>query len=109
MLVESAPRIDAASSPDTASRRGPTPRISKRSARARAISRRTRTFSLHPEIWASLRRVARDEGVLPHVRFGCALELARFVPEEHRLVHARGRASNVSAHRPANATVGARG
>src|SRR5437868_14600600 len=30
----------------------------------------SRTFSLQPEIWDYLRRVARDEGVLPYVRFG---------------------------------------
>ena len=30
----------------------------------------TRTYSPQPEIWAYLRRCARDFGVLPHVRFG---------------------------------------
>jgi cation diffusion facilitator CzcD-associated flavoprotein CzcO len=34
------------------------------------------TFSPQPEIQAYLRRVADDEGVLPHVRFGCEVENA---------------------------------
>ena len=31
------------------------------------------TFSPQPEIWAYLRRVAGEEGILPHVRFRCEL------------------------------------
>src|SRR5919198_4983061 len=34
------------------------------------------TFSPQPEIHAYLRRVAEQEGVLAHVRFGCELEAA---------------------------------
>ena len=30
----------------------------------------TRTFSRQPEIWEYLQRVAREHGVLPHIRFG---------------------------------------
>ena len=32
------------------------------------------TFSPQPEIHAYLRKVASDEGILPHVRFGCEVE-----------------------------------
>lgn len=40
------------------------------------------TFSPQPEIWAYLRRVARDHGVLPHVR--CRTELEGAAWDEHR-------------------------
>jgi cation diffusion facilitator CzcD-associated flavoprotein CzcO len=38
----------------------------------------TRTFSAQPEIEAYLQRVARERGVLPHVRFGTELLSARW-------------------------------
>jgi cation diffusion facilitator CzcD-associated flavoprotein CzcO len=38
----------------------------------------TSTFSSQPEIWDYLRRVAEEHDVLPHVRFGCELERARW-------------------------------
>jgi len=40
------------------------------------------TFSPQPEIQAYLRKVARDEGLLPHVRFGCEVEDAAWDPQE---------------------------
>jgi len=36
------------------------------------------TYSPQPEIWAYLRKVAADEGLLPHVRFGRTVEGARW-------------------------------
>jgi cation diffusion facilitator CzcD-associated flavoprotein CzcO len=42
------------------------------------------TFSPQPEIQAYLRRVARDEGVLEHVHFGCELEEAEWDDEAQR-------------------------
>jgi cation diffusion facilitator CzcD-associated flavoprotein CzcO len=42
------------------------------------------TFSPQPEIGAYLRGVAERGGLLPHVRFGCELEQARWSAEESR-------------------------
>jgi cation diffusion facilitator CzcD-associated flavoprotein CzcO len=42
------------------------------------------TFSPQSEIQAYLRRVARAEGILPHVRFGCELEEAAWEEESQR-------------------------
>ena len=42
------------------------------------------TFSPQPEIGAYLRRVADDEGLRPHVRFGCELEGADWDPAARR-------------------------
>lgn len=39
------------------------------------------TFSPQPEIQAYLQRVAADEGLLEHVRFGCEAESARWDPD----------------------------
>lgn len=38
----------------------------------------TRAFSPQPEIWAYLRKVARDEGLEPHMRFGARVVEARW-------------------------------
>ena len=40
------------------------------------------TFSPQPEIHAYLRKVADDEGILPHVRFGCEVEGADWDEQE---------------------------
>ena len=42
------------------------------------------TFSAQPEIQAYLQRVARDEGVLDHMRFGCELQAADWDAEALR-------------------------
>ena len=42
------------------------------------------TFSAQPEIRDYLRRVAADEGLLEHVRFGCEVESARWDDERGR-------------------------
>jgi cation diffusion facilitator CzcD-associated flavoprotein CzcO len=42
------------------------------------------TFSPQPEIGAYLRRVADDEGLRPHVRFGCEVEDAAWDAEQRR-------------------------
>jgi cation diffusion facilitator CzcD-associated flavoprotein CzcO len=42
------------------------------------------TFSPQPEIRAYLRRIAEQENVLPHVRFGCELERAEWDEETQR-------------------------
>ena len=42
------------------------------------------TFSAQPEIRDYLRRVASDEGLLEHVRFGCEVEQASWDPERRR-------------------------
>ena len=36
------------------------------------------SYSLQPEIWRYLRRVAEEQGVIPRVRFGCKVESARW-------------------------------
>jgi len=46
----------------------------------------TRTFSLQPEIWEYLRGVARDRGVLSHVRFDHEVQEAAWNEEERRWV-----------------------
>jgi cation diffusion facilitator CzcD-associated flavoprotein CzcO len=42
------------------------------------------TFSPQPEIRDYIRRVAAEQGVLPHVRFGCEVQGARWEPEAKR-------------------------
>src|SRR5437867_6941067 len=44
----------------------------------------TRTFSFQPEIWDYLRRVARDHGVLPYVRFEHDVEEAAWDDDAKR-------------------------
>lgn len=44
----------------------------------------TSTFSAQPEIRAYLRRVAADEGLVEHVRFGCEVESARWDAQARR-------------------------
>ena len=44
----------------------------------------TSTFSAQPEIRAYLRRVAADEGLVEHVRFGCEVESASWDAEARR-------------------------
>jgi cation diffusion facilitator CzcD-associated flavoprotein CzcO len=53
------------------------------------------TFSPQPEIWAYLRRVASEHGVLPHVRYGTELESAAWNDSRGRwdLQTTRGRVS----------------
>src|SRR5881397_1530614 len=53
------------------------------------------TFSPQPEIHAYLRRVAEQEGVLPHVRFGCEVEEAAWdeAAQRWRLRTSAGRLS----------------
>jgi cation diffusion facilitator CzcD-associated flavoprotein CzcO len=53
----------------------------------------TSTFSPQPEIWAYLRKVAEDRGILPHVQLGTEVEEARWDEEDRcwRLRTSRGR------------------
>jgi len=44
------------------------------------------TYSPQPEIWAYLRKVAQDEGLLPHIRFGRTVEGARWDDERRTWV-----------------------
>ncbi|MBJ7332920.1 MAG: NAD(P)/FAD-dependent oxidoreductase, partial [Solirubrobacteraceae bacterium] len=44
----------------------------------------TRTYSPQPEIWSYLQRVARDEGLTDHIRFGHELQSATWDPATSR-------------------------
>src|SRR4051812_23601826 len=66
------------------------------------------TFSPQPEIYAYIRRVAEEQGLLPHIRFGIEVEQADWddEPREWRLKNSAGELAAEAVARAAGPLAG---